>query len=209
MDTACRYRSLRSYPLALKRQGDFESSNHASSVRFPLVSQVTTTDGEQPDDSFDLIDVPAEMSPPPTATSQPSSIHPAGHRGLPDDVAVGSHSSSPASPTSPISVAANQTTPPLPHSSSPTSPMCAFDGTDATGPSGRNSRLRLESSQADGNSKATTSIAVNQGTSNGAEGTALPPPTPMVGAHQEPRFIFSGSGRTPPLPDLRTADFFR
>ncbi|KAH0953635.1 hypothetical protein HN011_001603, partial [Eciton burchellii] len=176
-----------------------------------MLTMVTTTDGEQPDDSFDLIDVPAEMSPPPTATSQPSSIHPAGHRGHSDDLAAGSHSSSPASPTSPISIAANQTTPPLPRSSSPTSPLCTFDGGETAGPSGRSSRLRLESGQPDGNPKPTTGTAINQGhnTGNGADGTAaLPPPTPMVGAHQESRFTFGGSGRTPPLPDLRAADFF-
>ncbi|XP_026823763.1 uncharacterized protein LOC105276785 isoform X2 [Ooceraea biroi] len=176
-----------------------------------MLTMVTTTDGEQPDDSFDLIDVPAEMSPPPTATSQPSSIHPAGHRGHSDDIAVGSHSSSPASPTSPVSVAANQTTPPLPRSSSPTSPLCTFEGTEAAGHSGRSSRPKHESGQPDGNSKTMAGTTINQGqsTSNGADGTtAHPPPTPMVGAHQDTRFTFSGSGRTPPLPDLRAADFF-
>jgi len=199
-------------PLERRKYISIESSNRTSSTAFPPVSQVTTTDGEQPDDSFDLIDVPAEMSPPPTATSQPSSIHPAGHRGHSDDLAAGSHSSSPASPTSPISIAANQTTPPLPRSSSPTSPLCTFDGGETAGPSGRSSRLRLESGQPDGNPKPTTGTAINQGhnTGNGADGTAaLPPPTPMVGAHQESRFTFGGSGRTPPLPDLRAADFFR
>ncbi|EZA57923.1 GTP-binding protein REM [Ooceraea biroi] len=154
-----------------------------------MLTMVTTTDGEQPDDSFDLIDVPAEMSPPPTAT----------------------HSSSPASPTSPVSVAANQTTPPLPRSSSPTSPLCTFEGTEAAGHSGRSSRPKHESGQPDGNSKTMAGTTINQGqsTSNGADGTtAHPPPTPMVGAHQDTRFTFSGSGRTPPLPDLRAADFF-
>lgn len=173
---------------------------------------MTTTDGEQPDDSFDLIDVPAEMSPSPTtSSSQPPS---SGHLGHTDDAVVNSRTSSPsASPTSPISVAANQTTPPLPAASSPTSPLCGFDGTDtAAGPSSSR-RSRLESGQPDGNHKATTSS--NQGhnastSSNATEAaTALPPPTPMVGTHQESRFTFGGSGRTPPLPDLRAADFFR
>ncbi|XP_067211443.1 uncharacterized protein [Linepithema humile] len=171
-----------------------------------MLTMVTTTDGEQPDDSFDLIDVPAEMSPPATAPSQPSSIHP-------DDITASSRNSSPASPTSPISVAApaNQTTPPLPHSSSPTSPLRAFDETETAGPSGRCSRSRLDSSQHNGNSKTITGSSIGQGhnASNGAEGsTALPPPTPMVSVHQESRFTFGGSGRTPPLPDLRAADFF-
>lgn len=188
---------------------DRRSKTAARLARFLCVLQVTTTDGEQPDDSFDLIDVPAEMSPPATAPSQPSSIHP-------DDITASSRNSSPASPTSPISVAApaNQTTPPLPHSSSPTSPLRAFDGTETAGPSGRCSRSRLDSSQQhDSNSKTTSGSTIGQAhnTSNGAEGTstALPPPTPMVSVHQESRFTFGGSGRTPPLPDLRAADFFR
>ncbi|XP_072751367.1 uncharacterized protein [Anoplolepis gracilipes] len=174
-----------------------------------MLTMVTTTDGEQPDDSFDLIDVPAEMSPPATAPSQSSPIHLVGHC---DDIATASHTSSPASPTSPISVAApaNQTTPPLPLPTSPSSSLC-FDGTEVAGPSSRCSRSKLDSGQPDGNPKATISNSIGQGynASNGAEGTsALPPPTPMIGSHQETRFTFGGSGRTPPLPDLRAADFF-
>lgn len=154
------------------------------------------------------------MSPPATAPSQQSSIHPAGHRGHPDDTIGGSHTSSPASPSSPISVAAsaNQTTPPLPLPSSPTTPLYAFNGTEVAGPSGRCMRSRqLDSGQPDGNSKTTTGSSANQGhnANNGAEGTTtLPPPTPIP-THQETRFTFGGSGRTPPLPDLRAADFFR
>ncbi|XP_012528480.1 uncharacterized protein LOC105832243 isoform X2 [Monomorium pharaonis] len=174
-----------------------------------MLTMVTTTDGEQPDDSFDLIDVPAEMSPPATAPSQQSSIHPAGHRGHPDETIGGSHTSSPASPTSPISVAApaNQTTPPLPLPSTPTTPLCGFDGTEVAGPSG----CCMRSGQSDGNSKTNTGSSNNQkhNASNGAEGaTNLPAPTPMASTHQEIRFTFGGSGRTPPLPDLRASDFF-
>lgn len=158
--------------------------------------------------------MPAEMSPPATAPSQQSSIHPAGHRGHTDDTIGGSHTSSPASPTSPISVAApsNQTTPPLPLPSSPTTPLYSFDGTEVAGPSGRCMRSRLDSGQPDSNNgKTTTGSSANQGhnANNGAEGTTTLPPTPMVSTHQETRFTFGGSGRTPPLPDLRTADFFR
>lgn len=182
-----------------------QNGNATGTIQFLSVLQVTTTDGEQPDDSFDLIDVPAEMSPPATAPSQPSSIHP-------DDITASSRNSSPASPTSPISVAApaNQTTPPLPHSSSPTSSLRTFEETETAGPSSRCSRSRLDSSQHNGNSKTITSSSIGHNASNGAEGnTALPPPTPMVSVHQESRFTFGGSGRTPPLPDLRAADFFR
>ncbi|KAL6427496.1 hypothetical protein ACFW04_008773 [Cataglyphis niger] len=173
-----------------------------------MLTMVTTTDGEQPDDSFDLIDVPAEMSPPATAPSQSSPIHLIGHS---DDIATGSRTSSPASPTSPISVAApvNQTTPPLPLPvTSPTSSLC---GTEVAGPSSRCSRAKLDADQQEGNPKATIGTSIGQGhvANNNTEGTsALPPPTPMIGAHQETRFTFGGSGRTPPLPDLRTADFF-
>ncbi|XP_076750930.1 uncharacterized protein LOC143423455 [Xylocopa sonorina] len=41
-----------------------------------MLTMVTTTDGEQPDDSFDLMDIPSEMSPP--AGNVPSSSPPAG-----------------------------------------------------------------------------------------------------------------------------------
>lgn len=185
------------------------SSAPAYAILFPLSSQVTTTDGEQPDDSFDLIDVPAEMSPPATAPSQPS-LH-TGHRH--SDETAASRSSSPVSPTSPISVAtsANRQTPPPLAPSSPSSPLCAFDGIEArSSTTTRCSRLRLDSTQPDSNSKVMTgSSSTAHGASNGTEGAVVPPPTPMVGSHsQETRFTF-GSGRTPPLPDLRAADFFR
>ncbi|XP_018404767.1 PREDICTED: uncharacterized protein LOC108781327 [Cyphomyrmex costatus] len=178
-----------------------------------MLTMVTTTDGEQPDDSFDLIDVPAEMSPPATAPSQ-SPIHPTGHRGHPDDTLGGNHTSSPASPTSPISVAApiaaNQTTPPLPLPSSPMTPLCAFDGTEIAGPSSRCMRTKLDSGQQDGNNKTTTATSINQGhnASNSEGTTTLPSLTSIVSTHHETRFTFGGSGRTPPLPDLRAADFF-
>lgn len=154
------------------------------------------------------------MSPPATAPSQQSSIHPAGHRGHPDDTIGGSHTSSPASPTSPISVAAsaNQTTPPLPLPSSPTTPLYAFDGTEIAGPSGRCMRSRLDTGQPDSNNKMTIGSSVSQGhnANNGAEGTTtLPPPTPIPTHQETSRFTFGGSGRTPPLPDLRATDFFR
>ncbi|KYQ54650.1 GTP-binding protein RAD [Trachymyrmex zeteki] len=188
--------------------------NAHSLARFLSVLQVTTTDGEQPDDSFDLIDVPAEMSPPATAPSQ-SSIPPVGLRGHPDDTLGGNHNSSPTSPTSPISVAApiaaNQTTPPLPLPSSPMTPLCAFDETEIAGPSNRSMRMKLDSGQQDGNNKTTTGTSINQGhNASNNEGTAtiLPSLTSIVSTHHETRFTFGGSGRTPPLPDLRAADFF-
>ncbi|XP_014480999.1 PREDICTED: uncharacterized protein LOC106747708 isoform X2 [Dinoponera quadriceps] len=168
-----------------------------------MLTMVTTTDGEQPDDSFDLIDVPAEMSPPATDSPQPS-IH-TGHR-HPDETAI-SRSSSPASPTSPISVATNRQTPPPLVPSSPSSPLCTFDGTEAGPSMTRCSRSRLDSTQPDSGSKVITGCSLSTGASNGTEGAVVPPPTPIVGAHQETRFNF-GSGRTPPLPDLRAADFF-
>lgn len=39
-------------------------------------------------------------------------------------------------------------------------------------------------------------------------GGGAPPPTPLIGARHENKFLFN-VGRTPPLPDLRTAEFFR
>lgn len=159
----------------------------------PRISfQVTTTDGEQPDDSFDLIDMP-EMSPPPVTSSQSSTqADHQRHSDTPTTTTAVSHSSpsQPASPSSPISVAApaTQTTPPpLPPSSSPSSsPLCGFE----TG-------LPTYCSQGHNSNNHPT------------EGTIVPPSTPITGVHQEqPKFIF-GTGRTPPLPDLKSADFFR
>lgn len=226
-------RVLRDYPIGLsdRKNDGAPFATRLRDFRQPLVwfvrtfgffgslLQVTTTDGEQPDDSFDLIDVPAEMSPPATDTSQPS-IHASGCHRHPDDTAVagGSRTPSPASPTSPISVAAsvNRQTPPtpLPASSPTSSPHGAFaDGTEA-GPSTRCADGGTKASTIAGATPSASSVghgvaSPGHSSSNGiAEGATAPPVTPIIGAHQETRFTF-GSGRTPPLPDLRAADFFR
>nr|XP_050851431.1 uncharacterized protein LOC127064437 isoform X1 [Vespula vulgaris] len=127
-----------------------------------MVTMVTTTDGEQPDDSFDLIDVPPEMSPPPVApTSKDTQSNSTGTQQivLPSE--------------------------------------------------------KVDSNHVEHNSKSTVNVQSSSTAQHGAmspisdiiDDTGAPPPTPMIGAHQECRFTFI-SGRTPPLPDLRAAEFF-
>lgn len=124
---------------------------------------MTTTDGEQPDDSFDLIDVPPEMSPPPVApTSKDTQSNSSGTQQiiLPSE--------------------------------------------------------KVDSNHVEHNSKSTVNVQSSSTAQHGAtspisdivDDTSAPPPTPMIGAHQECRFTFI-SGRTPPLPDLRASELFR
>ncbi|XP_023287636.1 flocculation protein FLO11-like, partial [Orussus abietinus] len=118
-----------------------------------MVTTVTTTDGEQPDDSLDLIDGFPEMSPPPVTTHSQS-----GTTQTPSRANSGYVESTPASGTK--------------------------DAQHSTAPGG----------QAPSSNHAVDS-------------PGAPPPTPMIGTHQESRFTFT-SGRTPPLPDLKVTDFF-
>ncbi|XP_014603260.1 PREDICTED: flocculation protein FLO11-like isoform X4 [Polistes canadensis] len=131
-----------------------------------MVTMVTTTDGEQPDDSFDLIDVPPEMSPPPVA------------------------------PTS---------------KDTPSNSSCTQQ---IVLPSEKLDSNHVEhNSKSTANVQSTASTAQHHGggtmspTTDTVDDMGAPPPTPMIGAHQESRFTFI-SGRTPPLPDLRAAEFF-
>ncbi|XP_043487190.1 flocculation protein FLO11-like isoform X4 [Polistes fuscatus] len=131
-----------------------------------MVTMVTTTDGEQPDDSFDLIDVPPEMSPPPVA---PTSKDTQSNSSCTQQIVLPSE--------------------------------------------------KLDSNHVEHNSKSTANVQSTASTAQHHGGTTMspttdtvddmgaPPPTPMIGAHQESRFTFI-SGRTPPLPDLRAAEFF-
>lgn len=133
-----------------------------------MMTLVTNTDGEQHDDSLDLVDGLPEMSPPPT--SNPSQTNP-------------SHSN-------------NQ-------------------------PQGANSNLvengtKTNNNNNNNNNKTNGTINAQLSTApktqapnlnNVLDGPGPPPPTPLVGAHQESRFTFI-SGRTPPLPDLRASEFF-
>ncbi|KAK2576912.1 hypothetical protein KPH14_005533 [Odynerus spinipes] len=127
-----------------------------------MVTMVTTTDGEQPDDSFDLIDVPPELSPPPVAP-----------------MSKDTHSNSPGTQQNVLPSA------------------------------------KIDSNHVESNTKSTVNVqsstahhgAMSPILNNINDDTGAPPPTPMIGAHQESRFTFV-SGRTPPLPDLRTAEFF-
>ncbi|KAI4504431.1 hypothetical protein M0802_000902 [Mischocyttarus mexicanus] len=126
-----------------------------------MVTLVTTTDGEQQDDSFDLIDVPLETSPPPVAQTSKDT-----------------HNNS---------FGMQQTV--------------------------RRSK-KLNSNHVEHYSKNTTdlhlTITIPHDTMfeiNDIDDMESPPPTPMIGPDQEPKFTFA-RGRTPPLPDLRTAEFF-
>lgn len=80
--------------------------------------------------------------------------------------------------------------------------------------------LKADSTNLENLSKSTTANGTHQRTTapsvdapcggipgiSQMNGVGAPPPTPLVGARQENRFTFT-SGKTPPLPDLRTADF--
>ncbi|XP_024937752.1 uncharacterized protein LOC107264809 isoform X2 [Cephus cinctus] len=125
-----------------------------------MVTMVTTTDGEQPEDSLDLIDGPSEMSPPPV-TSQSSPTYPSQHQQTPQR----------------------------------SSRLNSFQS-ESTGTFVRNPQQHSTAPEVQGPVQNCL-----------GDGPGAPPPTPLIGAHQEPRFTFV-SGRTPPLPDLRVTDFF-
>ncbi|XP_015126196.1 uncharacterized protein LOC107047847 [Diachasma alloeum] len=80
--------------------------------------------------------------------------------------------------------------------------------------------LKIDSTNLENLSKSTTANGTHQRTTapsvdapcgdipgvSPVNGVGAPPPTPLIGARQENRFTFT-SGKTPALPDLRTADF--
>ncbi|XP_033210869.1 serine-rich adhesin for platelets-like isoform X2 [Belonocnema kinseyi] len=126
------------------------------------VTMITNTDGEQHDDSLDLIDALPEMSSPLISNhSQTNSIHPNNHSSMVNSIHVGNGTKN------------------------------NNNNTNGTANAQHSTALK------------TQAPSLN----NVLDGPGPPPPTPLVGAHQESRFTFV-SGRTPPLPDLRTADFF-
>ena len=125
--------------------------------------QVTNTDGEQQDDSLDLIDGLPEMSPPPTSNHlQNNSSHSNNHYSMANSTHV------------------------------------------ENGTRNNNNNTNATKNAQYSTAPKTQTPSLN----NVPNGPGPPPPTPMVGSHQEPRFTFV-SGRPPLLPDLRTADFFR
>ncbi|XP_063986496.1 uncharacterized protein LOC135167327 isoform X3 [Diachasmimorpha longicaudata] len=79
---------------------------------------------------------------------------------------------------------------------------------------------KIDSTKLENLSKSTTANGTHQRTTapsvdapcggiagvSPVNGVGAPPPTPLIGARQENRFTFT-SGKTPALPDLRTADF--
>lgn len=56
---------------------------------------------------------------------------------------------------------------------------------------------------------ATAAAAALSKTDLGLDSPSAPPPTPLVGAHQELRFTFNTKEFRPELPELKAIDFFR
>uniref|UniRef100_V9ICQ3 Rad and Gem related GTP binding protein 1 n=1 Tax=Apis cerana TaxID=7461 RepID=V9ICQ3_APICE len=147
-----------------------------------MLTMVTTTDGEQPDDSFDLMDIPSEMSPSTTAASSM-------------DVPL-SESILPAPLPS---------SPPIPSSSSPS---IEYSTEDEKG-------FKICPPLTDTGLKSDIPITCldirASSISNLLDETDAPSidSTPIIIHSTVNETIrVSVSGRTPPLPDLRTTDFF-
>ena len=149
---------------------------------------MTTTDGEQPDDSLDLIDGLPEMSPPPVTIDEATATN-----------CSGGPSNGPCRPDSNISA-----------------PRAAFSNgaqsqrtNGSTGTNGNSvpPTIQVATSPTSTSSTAGMKTGVLNCETLNING-APPPPTPLIGACQESRFSFA-SGRTPPLPDLRATEFFR
>lgn len=144
---------------------------------------MTTTDGEQPDDSFDLMDIPSEMSPPAATSSTGQSSEPI----------------LPAVVSSPSSV-------PPPSSSS----LIEYSTPDGKGLK-TGSSLSTDATLRSELSIGCLDIRASS-VSNLLDETDAPPvdATPIIihGAVNDAGKV-SVSGRTPPLPDLRATDFFR
>ncbi|XP_043527937.1 uncharacterized protein LOC122538165 isoform X2 [Frieseomelitta varia] len=148
-----------------------------------MLTMVTTTDGEQPDDSFDLMDIPSEMSPPAATSSTGQSSEPI----------------LPAVVSSPSSV-------PPPSSSS----LIDYSTSDEKGKLKTGSSLSTDATLRSELSIGCLDIRASS-VSNLLDETDAPPvdATPIIihGAVNDAGKV-SVSGRTPPLPDLRATDFF-
>ncbi|KZC12937.1 GTP-binding protein RAD, partial [Dufourea novaeangliae] len=155
-----------------------------------MLTMVTTTDGEQPDDSFDLVDIPSEMSPPAPLSSTAPTAEP-DSRGSPGSPG----SSTPLEPPPP------PPPPPLPLSS----PIGEYFTTDRTGMRTTDHPL-LSASSTVRTDQITARLDVRvSSTSNLLEDTDSPPVAAAILTNET---RLSTSGRTPPLPDLRTTNFF-
>ena len=140
---------------------------------------MTTTDGEQPDDSFDLMDIPSEMSPPATTSS------------------TGGQSPEPI--LSAVAVISS----PLPVHASTSSPN-EYSTPDEKGlKTGANLRSELPIDCLDIRTSSVSNL-LDETEIPSVDAT----PIIIHGTVNEVGKV-SISGRTPPLPDLRATDFFR
>ncbi|OXU29760.1 hypothetical protein TSAR_009606, partial [Trichomalopsis sarcophagae] len=165
-----------------------------------MVTMVTTTDGEQHDDSLDLIDVLPELSPPPVNDTTAHSTH---HQHSNGGVSV--------TVTAQVSVVVTSTSPQQQQQPSP--PRTNENGLPNSQvmnhvPSTNPTTVILQNGHGNGSSSSSTTSTTNFGGSGGTDSPGAPPPTPLVGSHQESRFTFCDQRIKPALPDLRTADFF-
>ncbi|XP_043286833.1 serine-rich adhesin for platelets-like isoform X2 [Venturia canescens] len=157
-----------------------------------MITMVTTTDSEQPDDSLDLIDGLPEMSPPPVANE--SSI-------------MSNNCSAPSSNGSPLSDSNNAA------ATLRASSNNLVQQQERIIVNGNANVVNAKGPTSPAASSSTISVSSISGTTIGtlenqvSPSAGVPPPTPLAGARQESRFSFA-TGRTPLLPDLRTTDFF-
>ncbi|XP_048264896.1 uncharacterized protein LOC100651823 isoform X1 [Bombus terrestris] len=143
-----------------------------------MLTMVTTTDGEQPDDSFDLMDIPSEMSPPATTSS------------------TGGQSPEPI--LSAVAVISS----PLPVHASTSSPI-EYSTPDEKGlKTGANLRSELPIDCLDIRTSSVSNL-LDETEIPSVDAT----PIIIHGTVNEVGKV-SISGRTPPLPDLRATDFF-
>ncbi|XP_014227143.1 uncharacterized protein LOC106652602 [Trichogramma pretiosum] len=146
-----------------------------------VVTMVTTTDGEQHDDSLDLIDVPSELSPPIVneVFNAASTIR------------VNTTSATPVTHQNDATILKEAM---LQKCTIPVFSSIVASVTAAI--------------QSDDDEKCSIPMTSNNNF-NGLDSPGVPPPTPMLGLHQESRFTFPDQNRKiPTLPDLKTTDFF-
>lgn len=161
--------------------------------------QVTTTDGEQPDDSLDLIDGLPEMSPPPVLNDHSTgSNHSSASSNVPN------HSDSNNATTATSRASSNNAA----QQQQRTSGIGAGVNGNCTAPIIQGATNPARSSSISGSLTKGTTGTTGLLNNECMNVNGIPPPTPLVGARQESRFSFN-TGRTPPLPDLRATEFFR
>ncbi|KAG6797369.1 hypothetical protein HZU73_07440 [Apis mellifera caucasica] len=147
-----------------------------------MLTMVTTTDGEQPDDSFDLMDIPSEMSP---STAAASSM----------DVPL----------SEPILPAPLPSSPAIPSSSSPSIEYSTEDekGFKMCPPlTGTGLKSDIPITCLDIRASSISNL-LDETDAPSIDSTPI-----IIHSTVNETIRVSVSGRTPPLPDLRTTDFF-